>query len=323
MPKIPLRLATGVYGIRNLVNCKIYVGSAAVSLEQRFKSHRGSLRAGTHPNEHLQSAWNKYGEKAFEFIILQNCLAGECVEREQYWIDTYKAYDRKLGYNKSPTAGSPLGTKHSPEVRQRYSQAMYKRMEDPEERHKVGNAMRGKKHKPEVRESQRQRSTEMWKDPEIRKKIITANTGKKRTPEQIAKIVAANKGKKRSPEIRARMSAILKGRKQSPETIAKRAASLRGKKRAPEVTARIAAAHRGKKRSEKARANISAAQKKRFQDPIERAKNQLINVGRKKTEEQKRQCSESQMRPEVRKRKSESAKLAWERIRANAQNKGK
>jgi len=64
--------ASGIYQISNSVNGKKYVGYAA-NIRLRCKCHRVELRTSDHKNEHLQNAWNLYGEQAFEFSILEFC----------------------------------------------------------------------------------------------------------------------------------------------------------------------------------------------------------------------------------------------------------
>ena len=50
----------GIYKITNLVNGKIYIGSA-IRIDRRFKSHLSQLRGNYHINSHLQNAFNEYG----------------------------------------------------------------------------------------------------------------------------------------------------------------------------------------------------------------------------------------------------------------------
>lgn len=90
----------GVYCITNLENNKIYIGSTLNSFKERWSSHIQKLRSGSHTNTHLQSAFLKYGEKAFKFSILE-VLTDESsiLNREQYYLDLYKSYDRNIGYN--------------------------------------------------------------------------------------------------------------------------------------------------------------------------------------------------------------------------------
>lgn len=106
---------SGIYSIVNLVNGKIYVGSA-VNLNKRWKNHKVELRLDRHCNIYLQSAWNKYGEENFSFIVLEYCEREKLIEREQFWIDWNNCCDREVGYNLAPKAGSLLGFKPTPET---------------------------------------------------------------------------------------------------------------------------------------------------------------------------------------------------------------
>ena len=104
---------SGIYKILNLANGKIYVGSA-FNLKKRESEHFHTLRNGTHHNYHLQKSFNKYGEKNFEFNIIEQIFDKSLIlQREQYWIDFYKCYDAKIGYNICPTAGNMMGTHHT------------------------------------------------------------------------------------------------------------------------------------------------------------------------------------------------------------------
>lgn len=95
---------TGVYIIENLTNNKIYVGSTTMSFLKRFQHHLSLLRANRHKNQYLQNAWNKYGENAFEFSVIEICKKENCLEREQYYMDLYK----EDSYNINPLAsGTP------------------------------------------------------------------------------------------------------------------------------------------------------------------------------------------------------------------------
>jgi group I intron endonuclease len=113
---------SGIYKIVCLPTGKVYVGSA-MNLQQRWREHRTRLALGKHENAYLQNAWNKYGATAFEFVIIEEILIPFLIEREQYWIDKLCCYDRRKGYNLSPTAGSCLGMKHSEERRRNSSES--------------------------------------------------------------------------------------------------------------------------------------------------------------------------------------------------------
>lgn len=109
-------MTIGVYCIANSINGKVYVGSASKSIKSRWCLHVSELRRGRHHSPHLQAAWNKYGEEAFELTTLEECPAEVCVEREQYYLDLFRAADTNYGYNMAPKAGSCLGVRHKPET---------------------------------------------------------------------------------------------------------------------------------------------------------------------------------------------------------------
>ena len=92
---------SGIYAITNKVNGKKYVGSSKSVYYRWNQSHRPSLRKGNHYNRHLQSAWNKYKESSFTFEILEECEKEESMllEREGYWIENTRSWEREFGYN--------------------------------------------------------------------------------------------------------------------------------------------------------------------------------------------------------------------------------
>lgn len=79
----------GVYMLINLINGKRYIGSSK-NIQQRLWQHRSCLRHNHHINEYLQKAWNKYGEKHFDYSILEYCTEEDRFIREQYYVDTLK-----------------------------------------------------------------------------------------------------------------------------------------------------------------------------------------------------------------------------------------
>ena len=247
---------TGVYMIWNSVNDKVYVGGAYKSFEHRFRIHRRDLIARRHGNEHLQSAWNLYGSAAFGFLVIEECEPSICEEREQYWISALRATDRRFGYNKSPTAGSPLGTKHPPE----YGAAIAERNRNMSEetRRKIGAKSKGRLKTKESRKKQSASMKKRWTDPKHRARVVAANTGRKASQETCDKISVALKGRKLSEEHRQKCRLGRLGSKWTDEQRAKFRKTMTGRKRPPEVVAKVAEANRGKIRSATWRANLSA-----------------------------------------------------------------
>ena len=95
---------TGIYKITNKINGKFYIGSAK-NIRNRWDDHKKFLRGGYHINPKLQNAWNFYGEDKFEFFIIEeNVNVNDLLNREQFYLDTFKPYMRDIGYNICPTA---------------------------------------------------------------------------------------------------------------------------------------------------------------------------------------------------------------------------
>ena len=90
----------GIYKIENKVNGKVYVGQS-VDITSRWKSHRSELKRGIHYNDHLQRAWNKYGENNFTFTVIEECKKDDLNDKEIYWIDYFKSCEYENGYNSS------------------------------------------------------------------------------------------------------------------------------------------------------------------------------------------------------------------------------
>lgn len=77
---------SGIYRIYCVPNRHSYLGSS-VEISIRWSQHRISLRSGRHNNPILQHAWDKYGEHAFTFSVLEECDKENLAEREQFWLD--------------------------------------------------------------------------------------------------------------------------------------------------------------------------------------------------------------------------------------------
>ena len=84
-----LPACAGIYAITHVATGRRYIGSARRIL-YRCGKHRSQLRHNSHFSHHLQNAWNKYGEEAFTFEVLETCLDSHVIllAREQHWIDS-------------------------------------------------------------------------------------------------------------------------------------------------------------------------------------------------------------------------------------------
>ncbi len=178
-------MATGIYMIRNVHSEKCYIGSSSYNIQARWNAHKHDLRKQKHRNKHLQRAWDKYGEEAFEFRILMECAPEDCLAAEQVWMNVFEPE-----YNAVKIAGGPRGYKHTAEAKAKIS-ATHKGRIPPN---------KGKKASQETREkiSLANRGEKNW------------NFGKKASPETRARLSESHKGKKQSPETIALRSARMK-----------------------------------------------------------------------------------------------------------------
>ncbi len=246
---------TGVYGIVNLKDGKRYVGSAARGFGVRWRQHRHLLRCGRHHSRHLQRAWNRDGEAAFEFAVLLVCDVDDCVRMEQVYIDTFNSANDEFGYNIEHVAGSSLGVKRSAETKKRIRQSKRGQVLSQEARQTISDALRGRK-----------------RSPETCAKMSAAKIGRRLTPEHVAKMSASKRGVRRSPEAIAKSAAGLRGRPQTAEHRAKIAAAHRGKKHSPETIRKLSESHNGIIPSEATRAKLSASRLGRIVSQDTRAK---------------------------------------------------
>jgi hypothetical protein len=105
----------GIYDIVNIANGKHYIGQS-VHIERRLRHHRRYLKKGSHINQHLQNAWNLYGESTFDFNIAEVCQRDKTImrEREQHWMDTCDSL--RNGYNIWHSTESTDGFRHDAET---------------------------------------------------------------------------------------------------------------------------------------------------------------------------------------------------------------
>lgn len=90
----------GIYIIKNITNGKVYIGSTFDTFQKRWGNHIRKLRNNTHPNEHLQNAFNLYLEESFIFSIIEEIKDDSIIlDREKHYIEEYKSSNREFGYN--------------------------------------------------------------------------------------------------------------------------------------------------------------------------------------------------------------------------------
>jgi len=195
---------SGIYALFNTRNGKLYVGSS-VHITRRWAAHRRELRRGKHTNRFLQRAWDKHGEAAFEFRLLEEVdELSRLLAREQVWLDSLRSFERERGYNLSPSAHSILGFRF-----------------DDVQKARVSDGLRGKAKTPEHRKN-------LWRNRQVTEEFratMAANgrkaAGRSFSPEHKRKKAEAQTGSKNHrakiderqvAELKRRLAAGEKGR---------------------------------------------------------------------------------------------------------------
>lgn len=223
---------SGVYQILNTVNGKRYVGSA-VNFASRWSMHKHQLYRGKHHSPYLQRAWDKHGEEAFEFVVIEYTSRELAVATEQKYIDAHLCYLPDNGYNICPTAGSSRGVKQSQEARQRMALSQTGRRHTQETREKIAASRRGKP-----------------RSEETKAKLIAANTGRTASPEAKKAMSEAHKGRVFSQQHKDRIGNAHRGKQISAEQRQRLSEANTGRVHTSEARERVAIAGMGRKRSQ-------------------------------------------------------------------------
>ena len=111
----------GIYCISNCITGKKYIGKS-IDVNTRYRQHLLKLRLGSHHSNHLQRAFDKYGEGSFVFGVIEECSTDDLDSKEKYWIDYYDTYNN--GYNCALPNGKNNGHIFTDEDKQKHSIAM-------------------------------------------------------------------------------------------------------------------------------------------------------------------------------------------------------
>lgn len=158
----------GIYCIENLANNKRYFGQS-VDIVNRLSKHRTTLRDNRHSNEHLQSAYNKYGHDNFKFYIVEECDASMLDERERYYIALYQTNDREYGYNIEP--GGNKNKTLPDETKEKIRMANLGKKPSDETKRKMSASLKGRKLSAEQKKLLRDLHTGLCHTPETKAKI--------------------------------------------------------------------------------------------------------------------------------------------------------
>jgi group I intron endonuclease len=144
----------GIYLIRNVISGLCYVGQSA-DIDTRWIQHKSLLRrqserlkAGvplSRVDRHLVFSWAKYGEIAFEFLVLEECTQEVLTQRETYWLELFRdIYEMPVANSEGPVDNPMRGSKHKPETLLKMSEASKRLIRTEEHKRRIGDAHRGK-----------------------------------------------------------------------------------------------------------------------------------------------------------------------------------
>jgi len=322
--------ACGIYKITNTITGDYYIGSSCY-LKNRLSQHRSALKSGTHSNQHLQRAWNKYGSQSFVFEHILLCDIDTRLYYEQVLLDSLKPH-----YNIATCAmASAKGLKRSAETRRKMSEANKGKTISEESRRISRITQTGNTHALGYKHTE-----------EAKRKMSEANKGKRlgtHLSEETKRKIGDNTrrcgnhraGVKLSEETKRKMSEAQKSlwteeyklkHRATEEHLHKLHEANKGRHHTEETKCKLSEINKGKHMSEEAKRKMSEAHKgKHLSDETKRKQSEALK-GRKLSEEQKLQiiaCNTGRIHTEeARRHMSEAHKgLSWSEARRQAEIK--
>ena len=223
--------AQGVYLIKNIINGKIYVGSALFSRDNirikrsihiRLRDHVYALNRKSHANKHLQNAWIKYGKESFTFFVAELVSGNQdsLLMIEQNWIDKMNACNPKIGYNIATNAKAPFeGKFHTEQTKEKLRKANLGTKRSEETKAKMSKWQIGKKLSEETKAKISESEKGKIITDVVKKKMSKAKKGKKFTEEHKKLISEALIGRNHSDEAKQKMKAAWELRRKKKENV--------------------------------------------------------------------------------------------------------
>lgn len=79
---------SGIYTITNVVNGRVYVGSA-IDINKRWSTHKSNLKNNKRNNKYLQEDYNNQSVNDFVYEIVEECLQRDLLVKEKKWKDFF------------------------------------------------------------------------------------------------------------------------------------------------------------------------------------------------------------------------------------------
>ena len=84
------KISPGVYQIKCMINGKRYIGKSVTPNSRKYNHFTIYTTDVNNTNPALQADMRKYGKQSFVFGIIEHCPTELLLEREAYYINTYK-----------------------------------------------------------------------------------------------------------------------------------------------------------------------------------------------------------------------------------------
>lgn len=197
----------GIYVISDLSAGKAYVGSSD-DLYRRLRTHELQLKKDTHPNFHLQQAFNS-GNR-LEVLPIPVKPDVDVLKCEQVILDKYS--DNGVLYNIAKDALAPMkGRTHSLETRERLREVNLGK----------GPPL-GRTHSEETKRIMSEKAKIRMNAPEVKEHMRQLRTGYEVSDATREKLRQAALGREVSQEAREKISLFNRGKVESQQTIEKK-----------------------------------------------------------------------------------------------------
>ena len=166
----------GLYSIKHKDSGKQYIGSS-VDIKGRITTHLKMLRHNEHHCDHLQRAWNLYGESEFVLVPIMQAGTIEFIrEIEQRYLDNffgknlYNTNNKAIGAAYGDASAAKRPDWHMKSVKERFTK---------EELLEIYGKGRGHKRTEETKQLISVALKNQWGNPELREKRRSSMLGKR------------------------------------------------------------------------------------------------------------------------------------------------